>query len=44
MPALRNHVGAGRVADVLEPAWQALGRRAPGLLGYQIIGIGRRGA
>jgi len=26
----------------VEPAWQALGRRAPGLLGYQVIGIGRR--
>jgi len=42
VPALRNHVGARRLTDRLEPAWQALGRRAPGLLGYQIIGIGRR--
>ena len=42
VPALRNHIAAGRVADRLEPAWQALGRRAPGLLGYQIVGIGRR--
>ena len=42
VPALRNHLGEGRVADRLEPAWQALGRRAPGLLGYQIVGIGRR--
>ena len=43
VPALRNHVGAGRIADRLEPAWQALGRRFPGLLGYQLVGIGRRG-
>jgi len=42
VPALRNHIAAARVADRLEPAWQALGRRAPGLLGYQIVGIGRR--
>lgn len=44
VPALRNHIGAGRLADRLGPAWQALGRHAPGLLGYQIVGIGRRGA
>jgi methionine biosynthesis protein MetW len=43
VPALRNHVRPARVADRLEPAWQALGRRAPALLGYQVIGIGRRG-
>lgn len=42
VPALRNHVGTGRLADRAEPAWQALGRRAPGLLGYQIVAIGRR--
>lgn len=42
VPALRNHVRSGRIAARAEPAWQALGRRAPGLLGYQIIGIGRR--
>jgi methionine biosynthesis protein MetW len=44
VPALRNHVPsrAGRVAALVEPAWQALGRRTPGLLGYQVIGIGRR--
>ncbi len=41
VPALRNHVRAPGV-DRLEPAWQALGRRLPGLLGYQLIGIGRR--
>ena len=42
VPALRNHVRPARLADRLEPAWQALGRRTPGLLGYQHIGIGRR--
>jgi methionine biosynthesis protein MetW len=43
VPALRNHLrGAPRVARIAEPAWQALGRRAPGLLGYQVVGIGRR--
>lgn len=44
VPALRNHAPAplARLTDRLEPAWQALGRRAPGLLGYQVIGIGRR--
>jgi methionine biosynthesis protein MetW len=44
VPALRNHAPApaGRWLDRLEPAWQAAGRRAPGLLGYQVIGIGRR--
>jgi methionine biosynthesis protein MetW len=43
VPALRNHLGASRAAQRAEPAWQALGRRVPGLLGYQIVGIGRRG-
>jgi methionine biosynthesis protein MetW len=43
VPALRNHVRPARLARRAEPAWQALGRRAPGLLGYQIVGIGRRG-
>ena len=42
VPALRNHLTARRVAERAEPAWQALGRRWPGLLGYQVIGIGRR--
>lgn len=44
VPALRNHApaAAARLLDRLEPAWQSLGRRAPGLLGYQTIGIGRR--
>ncbi|MEA2154111.1 MAG: hypothetical protein QOE11_251 [Solirubrobacteraceae bacterium] len=42
VPALRNHLPAQRLARRAEPAWQALGRRAPGLLGYQIVGIGRR--
>jgi methionine biosynthesis protein MetW len=45
VPALRNHVRlAGRVERRVEPLWQALGRRAPGLLGYQIIASGRRPA
>ncbi len=43
VPALRNHVALpGRVERRVEPAWQALGDRIPRLLGYQIIGIGRR--
>ncbi len=43
VPALRNHVTLpGRLQRRVEPLWQALGRRAPGLLGYQVIGIGRR--
>jgi methionine biosynthesis protein MetW len=42
VPALRNHLGASHVVQRAEPAWQALGRRVPGLLGYQIVGIGRR--
>ena len=44
VPALRNHAPAtaARLTGRLEPAWQALGRRAPELLGYQLIGIGRR--
>ncbi|MBW3652861.1 MAG: class I SAM-dependent methyltransferase [Actinobacteria bacterium] len=42
VPALRNHVRPARLAARAEPAWQALGRRLPGLLGYQIVGIGRR--
>jgi methionine biosynthesis protein MetW len=41
VPMLRNHVRPARLAQRAEPAWQALGRRAPGLLGYQIVGIGR---
>jgi methionine biosynthesis protein MetW len=43
VPALRNHLRPACLAQRAEPAWQALGRRAPGLLGYQIVGIGRRG-
>ena len=42
VPALRNHPLPRRLAERAEPAWQALGRRAPELLGYQVIGIGRR--
>lgn len=44
VPALRNHApaAAARLMNRLEPAWQRLGRRAPALLGYQVIGIGRR--
>lgn len=43
VPALRNHLPRpARLVARGEPAWQALGRRAPGLLGYQIVGIGRR--
>jgi methionine biosynthesis protein MetW len=43
VPALRNHLGPGQLVQRAEPAWQALGRRVPRLLGYQIVGIGRRG-
>ena len=43
VPALRNHVALpGRVEPRAERAWQALGRRAPGLLGYQVVASGRR--
>jgi methionine biosynthesis protein MetW len=43
VPALRNHVRLPeRFERRAEPAWQALGRRAPGLLGYQVIGSARR--
>ncbi len=44
VPALRNHApaAAAGLAARAEPAWQALGRRAPGLLGYQVIAVGRR--
>ncbi|MEA2194431.1 MAG: hypothetical protein QOG42_865 [Solirubrobacteraceae bacterium] len=44
VPALRNHApaAAAPLARRLEPAWQSLGRRAPGLLGYQVLGAGRR--
>ncbi len=42
VPALRNHLRPQLVARCAEPAWQALGRRVPGLLGYQVVGIGRR--
>jgi methionine biosynthesis protein MetW len=46
VPALRNHLRLrpARLADRAEAAWQALGRRLPGLLGYQVIGVGRRAA
>jgi hypothetical protein len=41
---LHNHApaAAAALARRVEPAWQWLGRRAPGLLGYQVVGIGRR--
>lgn len=43
VPALRNHLRLpGRLERRAEPAWQALGRRMPALLGYQVIGVGRR--
>jgi methionine biosynthesis protein MetW len=43
VPALRNHVALpAAVERRVEPAWQALGRRAPGLLGYQVIASGKR--
>lgn len=44
VPALRNHApaAAAPLARRLEATWQSLGRRAPALLGYQTIGIGRR--
>jgi methionine biosynthesis protein MetW len=43
VPALRNHFSLpAAVERRVEPAWQALGRRAPGLLGYQVIASGRR--
>lgn len=44
VPALRNHApaAAARLMDRLEPGWQAIGRRAPALLGYQLVGVGRR--
>lgn len=43
VPALRNHVALpGRLERRAEPAWQALGRRVPGLLGYQVIASARR--
>jgi methionine biosynthesis protein MetW len=42
VPALANHVRPARLARRAEPGWQALGRRVPGLLGYQLVGIGRR--
>ncbi len=45
VPALRNHVPLpGRVEPRAEALWQALGRRAPRLLGYQVIASGRRPA
>lgn len=43
VPALGNHLHLpARVERRVEPLWQALGRRAPGLLGYQVIGVARR--
>lgn len=45
VPALRNHLAlGGRLERRAERAWQALGRRAPGLLGYQIMASARRPA
>ena len=43
VPALRNHLRLpAPLLRGAEPAWQAVGRRAPGLLGYQVIASGRR--
>ena len=42
VPALANHLGRSAPVRRAEAGWQALGRRAPGLLGYQLVGIGRR--
>jgi 2-polyprenyl-3-methyl-5-hydroxy-6-metoxy-1,4-benzoquinol methylase len=47
VPALRNHVrGMGRLppraTQAVERTWQAWGRRRPGLLGYQVVVVGRR--
>lgn len=42
VPALRNHLGPARLVQRAEAGWQALGRHAPGLLGYQLVGTGRR--
>jgi methionine biosynthesis protein MetW len=43
VPALRNHVPLpGRVEPRAEALWQALARKAPGLLGYQVIASARR--
>ena len=42
VPRLRNHLSRlGRLAP-LESAWQALGRRRPALLGYQLVVAARR--
>lgn len=45
VPALRGHVPSlARIpkARHVERSWQAIGRRVPGLLGYQLIGTGRK--
>ncbi len=46
VPCLRNHLSLGRLpgraGGELERGWQAAGRRFPGLLAYQLVGIGRR--
>jgi methionine biosynthesis protein MetW len=43
VPALRNHLRLpARLQRRAEPAWQALGRRRPALLGYQVVADGRR--
>ena len=48
VPALRHHLPVDRLPararEALEARWQSLGRRAPGLLGYQLVGSGRRAA
>lgn len=49
VPALRNHVplverAPGRVRGRVERGWQVLGRRRPGLLGYQLVATGQRPA
>lgn len=46
VPALRNHLPVerlpGRVGGPLERAWQAVGRRRPELLAFQLVAAGRR--
>lgn len=45
LPALRNYVPAvtrAPKAASVEHMWQRIGRRSPGLFGYQLIGVGRK--
>lgn len=47
VPQLKNHVPLpvpGPVMSRAEQGWQLFGRKAPGLLGYQVIATGRRPA